>query len=306
MVIAFLNTDKNSYGGYKVDGQNTQGRVDSTPQKPDATEALSTATPTPKNPVDEPKPDFSDALKSIPVIGPLLALLAKHFGIGVTVALAIVLLILPILYPLIMSLLLKSIPESWRQPYAKYVIDAFAVEEVIDTKVDKAVEKVVTDNNERLDFVQQFQQVWAPNVYRSPAYALPLAAGQHFEIAFSAKAVAIRPACKGEPAERADRAINDERLFTIRALGIDRFSVDANNSEPKVFGDKFWANATVELDAIDANKGKTIQVFLNQELAKEVFTCYALTSTMEVLVRKTIRVTKLRPAATASAASSSR
>lgn len=250
--------------------------------------------------------DVSDVLKPIPVVGPLLALVAKHLGLSAAVTLILVLLVLPLLYPIIMSGLLKAMPDQLRNTYATFVVDALQLQDVLDARVDGAIERIVKDNNERLDFVQQFQQNWQTGFYRSPAYTFPLSQGQHFEIGFSARTVPNKPPCKADQAEKADKAINDDHLFTIRALGVDRFSVDANGSEPRAFGDMFWSKATSELDSLQANKGKTVQVVINQALAKQVFPCYGINSTMEVVVRKTIKAGKLRAEQSASAASTKR
>ncbi|WP_431288489.1 hypothetical protein [Roseateles chitinivorans] len=236
---------------------------------------------------------IAELVKPVPWIGPILAWLIINIGIGAAILTIVLLIVFPLTYPLLMAYMLHLLPEKARMAYAEMVLESF--QGVMEKDIDETVGRIIRDNNTRLDFVQQFSLAWQPGVSRSPPYSFPLMTGQEFDLEFSSVTVPNSVPCKGDKAVRAEEAVRNKKLFTIWALGKDRLSTSVSERQRVPFGEKFWQTATSEIDLLNGDHGggiATARVEIDQSLAKEINQCFQLTSTLDVVVRKTIKASK--------------
>ncbi|WP_310384336.1 hypothetical protein [Roseateles sp.] len=231
-----------------------------------------------------------EALKAIPYVGGLLAYMARHMGMFSASLALLILVILPLLVPVLMSAYLRLLPDELRIAYSQWLLGPLAVDQRVTRLVDKAVATVVSDNNLRLDFVQQFQQVWVKDGdWRSPVFAFPLSEKQEFNLDFSAHALPSRSACTDVlKIKAAEKALTEKGLFTISVLGKSYPIESINEPTPLPFGENFWAMAKNELDLLRKERAAKVQVVLNLDVARAALECYPIRSTLLITVNKTL------------------
>lgn len=241
-------------------------------------------------------PSIQDALKAIPFFGQMLAYFARHFGFVSVGAVLWFIVLSPMLLPALMALQLRIWPEDLKRMYVHWLLAPLSVDQRVADKVDAAVSALVDDNNVRLDFVQQYHQLWTKDgELTSPAYTFPLSEHQEFNLSFEISNGQPVSACT-DPAkiQAADSALNESGLFTIRALGKEWKSDGIAVGPTKVaFGENSWANAKAEIDLLRNERVASVVVQLNRKEAKAVLECYPIRSKLLITVKKTIKARKL-------------
>lgn len=253
----------------------------------------SAPTPIPQGASNE---SVQGVLQGIPHIGRLLALIARHVGLSAAVAVTFFLFIAPLIYPVLFALYMSMFPAGLKTAYAKYVLDAFGVDDLISADVDEAVRKFVADNNARIDFVQQFQQVWEPDVGQM-TYSLPLELGQEFKIGFQPIVSPAEKRCdeKSPAANKAQVALRSRNLFSVEVLGKSRFTTPAKLPQPYEwsFGESLWSTADAEIDQVRRQRTMTLTVVIDQGLASDIWKCWRIKSDLSVTVNKSMKQIKV-------------
>ena len=162
------------------------------------------------------------ALKKIPYVGVALAFIASHAGISGAIAAAFFLIVAPFLYPLLFSVYISFLPEKLKGAYVNIVLESFSVDDLVEKSVRETAVRFIAENNERIDFVQQFQQTWTRNgADKSPAYRFPLSDNQEFRVTLKPTQLIPVKTCQNgsTKAIAANKALNNEKLFRFEFSG---------------------------------------------------------------------------------------
>lgn len=238
------------------------------------------------------------ALKKVPYIGAPLAFVAKHAGLSSAAVVAFFLVIAPLVYPLLFSFYISVLPEKLRGAYVNVVLDSFSVDDLIEKSVRETATRFIAENNERIDFVQQFQQSWTRNgADKSPAYRFPLSDNQEFRVTLKPTQLVPVQACQnGSPkAIAANKALNNEKLFSIRIFGKELSNSGGNTDSMGIFvaDDKFWK----QRGGLPANQREgVVQVVLDQSIASSAWECWTINTDLTIIVHKTLGDLVAKPA----------
>ena len=231
------------------------------------------------------------ALNKVPYIGQVLAIIAKRVGVSVAFLVVFFLVLAPLLYPLLVGAYLPLLPKNLQILYTQFVLESFDVDDVVSRSVQETAAMFVAQNNERIDFVQQFQQTWTKNGSdKSSPYRFPIKDGQEFIVtlkptqhiktatcvAGSAKAVAARS------------ALNNDRLFIVRAFGKQQAtsSGSLDSDATVVVTEKFWLD---QPSLLGARKEGVVQVVIDETIASKIWECWQIQTDLTIIVHKTLK-----------------
>ena len=243
-------------------------------------------------------------LKKIPYVGGTLAFIARHAGISGAIAFAFFLIVAPFLYPLLFSLYISFLPGKLKGIYVNAVLESFSVDDLVEKSVRETAARFIIENNERIDFVQQFQQIWTRNgADKSPAYRFPLSDNQEFRVTLKpTQLVPVHTCQNGSPkAIAANKALNNEKLFSIRIFGKELSNSGGNTDVMGTFvaDDKFWK----QRGSLPANQREgVVQVVLDQSVASSAWECWTINTDLTIVVHKTLGELVPKPAKQAASA----
>lgn len=231
-----------------------------------------------------------EALRKIPYFGFILAHVAKHAGIGAIAVLSVFLVLGPLAYPLLLGIYSNLLPDKARASYIEFVQESLGIDKALDRTIRESTDALIAANNDRIDFVQQFQHTWGKSQSeRTPAYRFPLRRGQEFTVTLKPTSVASSQGCSsGSTKERtATDALNDEQLFSIRVFGRQQANTSGNIDSEGSFSatDTFWK------DLISSPKIPSqgvVQVYMSGKLAALMSECWTVKTDLTIVVSKTL------------------